>query len=249
MSKLKLFIFSFSLVVFQLGLGQTTIYVNSSSGNDTSGDGSSGAPYKTFHKGYTVAVSGDTINLTGIFTWSDNDESGDVAEQGYKISKNLMIVGQSDGTTIIQADTASNTASRRVLTAQATASFNSLTIKNITIRNGVSTTDGDIYSGSSRTTAAGLLVQTTTSHYQFQLNIQNCIFENNRINGFDSSNSFSGAALSFSGYAYGTLNIEKSVFKNNYAYVRSYGSGALYINQSVNAIGKSFYKFFQLSIS
>jgi len=41
------------LVLFftALSFSQTTIYVNSGTGDDTTGDGTSGTPYKTFHKG------------------------------------------------------------------------------------------------------------------------------------------------------------------------------------------------------
>ena len=53
---------------------QQTIFSNSITGNDSTGDGSSGSPYKTFHKAYTNASSGDYIDLTGTFTWTDADE-------------------------------------------------------------------------------------------------------------------------------------------------------------------------------
>ena len=103
----KLF-FGFCILLFILFFAPTitsaaTIYVNSSTGNDTTGDGSSGTPYKTFHKGYTSASSSDTIDLTGTFTWTDSDETGDVAKTGYTIAKNLTIQGQSADATIIQA--------------------------------------------------------------------------------------------------------------------------------------------------
>ena len=56
-----------------------TVYANSSTGNDSTGNGTSGSPYLTFHQAYTAAASGDTIDLTGTFTWSDAGESGDAA--------------------------------------------------------------------------------------------------------------------------------------------------------------------------
>jgi hypothetical protein len=58
-----------------------TIYANSSSGNDDTGDGSSENPYHTFHKAYTMASAGDIIHLQGTFTWTDANELGDVAKQ------------------------------------------------------------------------------------------------------------------------------------------------------------------------
>ena len=101
-------------IFIQLTYSQSTIYVNSSSGNDANGDGTSGAPYKTFHKGYTSASNGDTIDLTGTFTWTDADETGDTIYWGYIISKNLTIQGQGPGNTTVQAHTSALTADRRV---------------------------------------------------------------------------------------------------------------------------------------
>lgn len=111
-----------------------TIYSNSSTGNDTTGDGSSGNPYATFHKAYTVASAGDTINLTGTFTWTNAGETGDALTSGYTLGKNLTIVGQNAGDTIIQAATASTTGDRRVFTISSASV--SVTIDKVTIRNG-----------------------------------------------------------------------------------------------------------------
>ncbi|MBS3902942.1 MAG: Ig-like domain-containing protein [Anaplasmataceae bacterium] len=110
-----------------------TIYTNSTAGNDTTGDGSSGNPYKTFHKAYTSASSGDTINLTGTFDWSNTDETGDSAATGYTISKNITIQGQIADETFIQASTTENATDRRVLTIP---SGQTVTINNVTIRYG-----------------------------------------------------------------------------------------------------------------
>lgn len=44
-------------------------YVDYTSGNDTTGDGSYGTPYKTISKAHTIAASGDTITIkTGVHT-------------------------------------------------------------------------------------------------------------------------------------------------------------------------------------
>jgi gliding motility-associated-like protein len=224
-SKSMVLIFLMLFVTFPL-FAQTTIYSNSASGNDSTGDGTSSNPYKTFHKAYTEASSGDTINLTGTFTWTDADETGDTTTNGYTLEKDLIIEGQGPSNTIIQAATESNTADRRIFTATSTSAFNALSIKNLTIKNGVSTSEDN--------TSGGILVKTTTSNYVFELNVSNCLIEANRINSFSSGNGFSGGGLAFSGYAYGTINIDKTTFKNNYAYVRSYGAGGLYIGQSAN---------------
>jgi gliding motility-associated-like protein len=122
----------FTLIFPSVLIAQITIYSNSSTGNDSSGDGTSGSPYKTFHKAYTEANSGDTINLTGTFTWTDADETGDVATNGYVINKDLQIIGDSENSTIIQADTTSFTADRKIFYIENV----NLTVKNLTIQNG-----------------------------------------------------------------------------------------------------------------
>ncbi|MGC6414973.1 MAG: Ig-like domain-containing protein, partial [Bacteroidia bacterium] len=126
---LFLFIFNISGIIF----GQSIIYVNSATGND-SGNGSFDSPYKTFHKGYLEAASGDTINLTGTFTWTNAEETGDAVKTGYTINKDITIIGQSPDETIIQADTTSGTANMRVFTVA--NSVDNFTIKNVTIQNG-----------------------------------------------------------------------------------------------------------------
>jgi uncharacterized repeat protein (TIGR02543 family) len=110
-----------------------TIYANSSTGNDTTGDGTSGNPYKTFYKVYTTAVSGDTLNLTGTFTWTDADETGDAATTGYTIGKNLTISGNGPDVTIVQAASADNTADRRIFTIPLA---NTVTINSLSVRYG-----------------------------------------------------------------------------------------------------------------
>ena len=61
--------------LFTFGYSQTTRHVNSVTGNDANA-GTIGDPYKTFHRAYTVAASGDIISLTGTFDWSATDETG-----------------------------------------------------------------------------------------------------------------------------------------------------------------------------
>jgi hypothetical protein len=121
-------------IFFSLGAGEAlaaTLYANSSTGNDTTGAGTIGSPYKTFHKAYTSASSGDTIHLTGTFTWTNTDETGDAVTSGYTLSKNLTIVGQGADETIVQATTSDNTADRRVFTVANTytVTFSGLTIR------------------------------------------------------------------------------------------------------------------------
>lgn len=124
--------------IFVSQVSAATIYVNSSSGNDSSGDGSSGSPYKTFHKGYTQASDGDTLDLTGTFDWSSADETGDSAVSGYTISKNLTLDGSSPSTTIFQANSTPYTADRRIFTF---ASGKTITVRDMTIQYGVGSSD------------------------------------------------------------------------------------------------------------
>lgn len=144
-----LFLFVFVGLVSASPAYAATIYVNSSTGNDSSGTGSSGSPYKTFHKGYTSASNGDTLDLTGTFTWTDAAETGDSSTTGYTISKNLTIQGQSASDTILQSASADNTADRRVLTISAGYT---VTLQKLTIRYGKTSDD-----------AGGLLVRGTVT--------------------------------------------------------------------------------------
>ena len=124
-------IFTFSLFYFSsvLSSNAATYYVNSNTGNDASA-GTNGAPFKTFHKAYTVASSGDVINLTGTFDWTTTGETGDASGSGYTLSKNLTIIGQGADNTFIQAASSANTADRRVFTLNANVTFQNLTIRN-----------------------------------------------------------------------------------------------------------------------
>jgi len=128
------------LLAVSSGLMAATIYANSSTGNDTTGDGSEGSPYKTFHKAYTEAISGDTIDLTGTFTWTDADETGDNATTGYTINKDLTIQGQGAGVTYVQAAETAYTADRCVIYI---ASSRNVTIQDLTIRYGFMIQGGD----------------------------------------------------------------------------------------------------------
>ncbi len=116
----------------------TTVYADSVNGSDSSGNGTAGSPFQTFHKAYTTAVSGDTIDLTGTFTWTNAGETGDAAGSGYTISKNLTIQGQSRST-IVQAAATRNSADRMVFFINAGAT---VTMRNLTVRHGRVTGQG-----------------------------------------------------------------------------------------------------------
>lgn len=110
-----------------------TLYINSATGNDTTGDGTSGSPYRSFHKAYTSATSGDTVDATGTFTWTDSAETGDSSTSGYTLSKNLIIAGHGPDQTTFQASSTDNTADRRVFTLSSTYT---LSLQDLTIRYG-----------------------------------------------------------------------------------------------------------------
>lgn len=113
-----------------------TLYINSSTGNDTTGDGSSGSPYASFHKVYTVASSGDTVDATGTFTWTNAAETGDSGTTGYTLAKNLTIAGHGPDQTIFQASSTDNTADRRVFTVSSTYT---VTMSDLALRYGKQT--------------------------------------------------------------------------------------------------------------
>ena len=125
-------------LISSIAFGQSNVYTNSASGNDTSGDGTSALPYKTFHKAYQSVTDGGVIFVSGTFTWTDVDETGDSEStstyySGYKISKNITIQGSNPQLDIIQSATTSNTANNRVFVID--FGFD-ITLNNLTIRNG-----------------------------------------------------------------------------------------------------------------
>jgi len=198
---MKNFYLTFILAIIALcqAYAQSTIYVNSSTGNDATGNGSSGNPYKTFHKGYTMASSGDILDLTGTFTWTDADETGDATTTGYTISKNLTIQGQGADQTIIQAAATENTADRRIFTP---SSGYTVTIQNLKMRYGyISNSSG----------GAALRVEGTAT-----LNLNNCIIEKNNINYNDGDGRYQGGALMIRFWtSAGLVNIDNCIFQYN----------------------------------
>ncbi len=107
------------------------VYVNADTGNDTTGDGTSSKPYKTFTKGYSETADGGTLDLTGIFTWTDADETDDAGMAGFTIDKNITIQGHGAGTTVIQAASSCGGSESRVFTVDSdiTVTFDNLEIR------------------------------------------------------------------------------------------------------------------------
>lgn len=70
------FSFSFLFIVlfffiFSTSVSANTYYVAGDTGNDTTGNGSSGTPWKTIQKAANTMVAGDTVNVRGGLTYSE----------------------------------------------------------------------------------------------------------------------------------------------------------------------------------
>jgi hypothetical protein len=192
----------FTLLFGFLGFSQSAnVYTNSSAGNDLTGDGTSGNPYQTFHKAYQMVAAGGTIYLTGTFDWSSANETGDSQPNGYGITKNLTIMGDSYQTTIIQAANSLASSNRRIFTLGA-----SLTIWNVTLRYGKATYGGAI------STSNGVLVNYTHSDIYSgtkALSLYNCSLNNNEIT---TGTSGFGAAVYIRA---GAVIMDKCIVTNN----------------------------------
>ena len=242
-----------ALLFASIRLFGQTIYVNSNTGNDATGDGTSGNPYKTFHKGYTMASAGGTIDLTGTFTWTDADETGDVATTGYTIAKNIIIQGQSAATTTIQAAATQSSANCRVFTIStgSSATFNDVTIRYGNFTDAVSysfdggggiKTRGTLtmnkcyvtrnnVSGSAGKQGGGVLIEgsnttTTITNCDFTYNVAGSTY--GLGGGIAKSNYESGQAV-------GPCYIRNTTFNNNTA--QSEGSG-FFCYQNSNSVNE-----------
>lgn len=190
-----------------------TWYANSASGNDSTGTGSSGSPYATFHKAYTAASSGDTINLTGTFDWTNAGETGDAQYTGYTIAKNLTITGQAADETIIQAASTATSGDRKVFTIDGAT----VTVSDVTIRYGRNTTS---YSGIS---GGGIYVKTGAT-----LTVADCRITENYV-----------TSTSWGGYGggiqnEGTLTVNRCTIDNNFAYSQGGGVNTAYVAAGSN---------------
>ncbi len=190
-----------------------TWYANSASGNDSTGAGSSGSPYATFHKAYTAASSGDTINLTGTFDWTNAGETGDAQYTGYTVSKNLTITGQAADETIIQAASNATSGDRKVFTIDGAT----VTVSDVTIRYGRNTTS---YSGIS---GGGIYVKTGAT-----LTAADCRITENYV-----------TSTSWGGYGggiqnEGTLTVNRCTIDNNFAYSQGGGINNAYLAAGSN---------------
>lgn len=137
---LKIALLGKLLFVFSV-LGYTqTVYVNSSAGDDNSGDGTIGKPYKTFTKGYEKVNYTGKLVLSGVFTWTDSAETGDTEISGFTIAKNITIEGLGSGLAVVQAAVKPGENKSRVFTIPQNST---VTFKNLEIRNGYVTGSND----------------------------------------------------------------------------------------------------------
>ncbi len=126
----------------------------STDGSDISGDGSQSNPYATVRKAIESATGGYTIYIgVGTFT-----------EYGVTVDKNLTIRGAGKDSTIVQAHAEKGMAGDRVFRVLETFETS---FKNLTIRHGVSGSDG----------GGGILFAGTA------LTVRNCIVQDNQAEG------------------------------------------------------------------
>ncbi len=237
--------FVVSVIFFVAHFAQAaTIYSNSSTGNDLTGDGSLGNPYKTFHKAYTVAITGDTIDLTGTFDWSNADETGDAVSSGYTIAKNLTIQGQNATDTIIQASSTPYTADRNIFTI---SSGRSVTIQDVTIRHGYSAGGSTAIQASSanltilrsiitlnRSTltyqGSGQTIYHSGASYKFIMR-NSTVSENGNMAGY---NNYTG------GIYIGDINAENEITNCTFYHNSGSYNGAMYVRGSVTVTNSTF---------
>ena len=243
----------FTLLFGFLGFSQSAnVYTNSSTGNDLTGDGTSGNPYQTFHKAYQMVTAGGTINLSGTFDWTNSAETGDAITSGYTIAKNITIIGEGSDQTIIQAHPTANTTNRRVFTINAGVTVN---VQKVTIQNGrVANLDNSVYpadggaiyndgtltlnycrfssnfalAGGSYSGGAGGAILHNANN---TLTINSCTFDSNQAQ-------CGGALTNNFGNANGRFVITNSTFAFNkqLATVATVGGGAIWILNATNII-------------
>ena len=174
---IPLLLISLALLISLSTVSANEIYVNTT-GNDTSGSGTADNPYLTIQTGINNTEANGTIHI------ADGQYSG-TNNTNITISKNLNIIGQSQENTIING---TNINQMFIITYGTT-----VTLKNLTLTNGYSTTyGGAIYN-------------------QGNLTVTNCTFTNNTAEIGGAINNYNYGAGS------ATCTITDSTFTNNTA--------------------------------
>ncbi len=172
-----------------------TVNVNSYTGDDNLGDGSFGKPFKSFTKGYATVRSNGTLVLTGTFTWTDINETGDDTITGFTISKNITIEGSGNKLAVVQSAINSGENKSRVFTI---SPGSTVTLKSLEIRNGYlnGTNDG-----------GGINIG-----YYSNINILNCYIHHNcarqgfAIESLNSNLVITNSTISDNSFNNGTVN-------------------------------------------
>jgi len=205
----------------------------SSTGNDTSGDGSLSLPWASFTKAQTMAAAGDIIHVSGMIDFSL--EPGLVQPLGVAVAKNISIQGTSNATDGFDG---------KSLTRFLSNTTFSLTLKNLKLING--------YSGVNN---GGAIINTSTG----SVNFENLIFESNKtamaastktgaaiqidnVNGavikncvfLNNEASKTGAIYITAWAANSTILFENCAFSGNVA-KESFGGSALFIRSNTSA--------------
>ena len=251
-------------IVASTSFAQTIYYANSVTGNDLNNGLTSSTARKTFTSVFAAAPSGSIIDLTGTFTWSDVGETT-TTTSGFTINKSMTIRGQGADQTIIQANTLSNVANRRVFTIN---SGFTVVLEKLTIQNGkVANLDNSVYpadgggiynsgilslnycritqnyaiAGSSYSGGAGGGIMHFANN---TMTINGCTFDNNQSNnGGALANEFNNAS--------GRFIIINSTFAYNkqLALVATVGGGAIWILNGTNIITNSTFAYNDLNNS
>lgn len=195
MKKKLFFTTLFSLFVTFGLLAQTDIYVQSS-GDDTTGDGTSGNPYQTLHQAVIAATDGDNIIIVGAVSQTVTTTIG----------KNLTFTGNSNASVTI-----TGTARLFIVNSAINLTFTDITFQNISSAGGsVLTTSGGasttftncIFKNNSSSSGNGGALFIDGSN----VTTTNCVFDSNSTTG-------GGGAIGLAGA--GTFTATGSTFYNN----------------------------------
>lgn len=195
-------------------LGFAADWYISSTGNDTSGDGSMGNPWASFSKAQAAAAAGDVIHVSGMIDFTldpanttNNSGTTTSNKAGIAITKNLTVQGIAATEDGFSGTNGANT----TRFFQITNSSYTLTLKNLKLSNGVA-------QSTSNTAGGGAIMMTNGN-----IVAENVIFDGNSSIGY---NGIQGAAIYIGGANTLGTSFKNCIFKNNV----SDKAGAVYIN-------------------